>query len=117
MDKTFDFIEDIGSVMERLGGNGDLLVKLLGKFHGNYAKTRVELVGMLERGERDEAYRLVHSIKGVSANLGFGKLYGLAMALESRMKAGEYSPAAPETLAFLDEVDRIASRTSPTPSA
>lgn len=111
MDEMFEFIEDIATVMERLGGNRDLLVKLLGKFHGNYLDTRAELIGKLERGERDESYRLVHSIKGVSANLGFGKLYRLAISLETRMKAGEYFPTMPETSAFLDEVDFIVSRT------
>lgn len=110
MESTFDFIEDFATVMERLGGNRDLLVKLLGKFHANYAATRAELVGLLERGERDDAYRLVHSIKGVSANLGFGRLYRFAISLETRMKGGDYSPTLPETLAFLDEVDLIVSK-------
>jgi HPt (histidine-containing phosphotransfer) domain-containing protein len=113
MDSIYEFIEDSDSVMERLGGNRELLTKLLGKFHANYLNTRAELFDLLDRGEHDDAYRLVHSLKGVSANLGFGKLYRLSISLEGRMKGGEYDAKMPEVIAFVTEVELIVSETAP----
>jgi HPt (histidine-containing phosphotransfer) domain-containing protein len=107
MNKKFPFIEETDAVMERLGGSETLLAKLLMKFHDNYSGTRETLTGLLESGEYEEAYRIVHSIKGVSANLGISKLYRLAIELEQKMKAGDYGRLSGETQAFLDELEAV----------
>ena len=103
------FIEDLSGVMERLGGNEVLLKRLLGKFRDTYRDSRSRLNMLLEATEKDEAYRLVHSIKGVSANLGIGKLYRLAILLETRMKADEYRTMQIETEVFLTELESVIS--------
>lgn len=107
MDIKYPFIEDKDAVMERLGSNEALLGKLMTKFHDNYMNARTDLFDFLERGDREEAYRLVHSVKGVSANLGIGSLYRLSIALENRMKAGDYDDMMPELIAFLSELEAV----------
>lgn len=107
MKKNYAFVEDESAVMERLGGNEALLEKLMSKFYATYRNTRAELLSRLEENDNGEAHRIVHSIKGVSANLGIGKLYRLAIALESKMKAGEFDRITPDVLAFLLELDMV----------
>ena len=107
MIKNYAFMEDEKAVMERLGGNEALLGKLMSKFYVTYRNTRAELLARLEEKDYEEAHRIVHSIKGVSANLGIGKLYRQAIALESRMKAGEFDRITPDVLAFLLELDMV----------
>jgi FOG: HPt domain len=107
MKKNYAFMEDESAVMERLGGNEALLGKLMSKFYATYRDTRAELLVRLEKNDYEEAHRIVHSIKGVSANLGIGKLYRLAIALESKMKAGEFDRITPDVLAFLLELDMV----------
>jgi HPt (histidine-containing phosphotransfer) domain-containing protein len=107
MKEQYLFIEDLSGVMERLGGNEILLNRLLVKFRDTYRDSRPKLNLLLETTEKEEAYRLVHSIKGVSANLGIGKLYRLAILLESRMKADEYFSMQRETEVFLAELESV----------
>jgi HPt (histidine-containing phosphotransfer) domain-containing protein len=107
MKETYNFIEDLSGVMERLGGNEALLARLLVKFRDTYGDSRPRLKFLLDATEKEEAYRLVHSIKGVSANLGIGELYRCAISLESRMKADEYTVMKKETEVFLAELERI----------
>ncbi|HOC28119.1 MAG TPA: Hpt domain-containing protein [Treponemataceae bacterium] len=102
---AYPFIENLDEVLERLGGNEALLMKLLGKFGTAYRESGAELIRLLREGQREEAYRLVHSIKGVSSNLGIGALYRSAIELEQKMKSGAYDPLLPETVAFCAELD------------
>lgn len=107
MHTTWLFIDDMNEVMERLGGNEALLQRLLVKFHDTYENTAEILHSLLDRAEREEAYRLVHSIKGVSANLGIGKVYRSAIVLENCMKADRYLTMQAETEIFLAELDSV----------
>lgn len=107
MQKKYAFMEDEQAVMERLGGNEALLGKLMSKFYATYRNTRAELLSRLESKDYEEAHRIVHSIKGVSANLGIGNLYRLAISLESKMKEGEFDRITPDVLAFLLELDMV----------
>jgi len=107
MKDSYLFIEDMAGVMERLGGNEGLLRRLLTKFHDTYRDSRIKLFALLDTSDKEEAYRMVHSIKGVSANLGLARLSGLAAALEKRMKAGEFASMQKETEAFLTELETV----------
>lgn len=107
MNESFGFIDDYQGVMERLGGNTALLRKLLVKFRDSYRNTRLELGSMLRDGRYEEAHRLVHTIKGVSGNLGIGSVYQTAVSLDVHLKAGEYTGVENETNDFLDTLDSI----------
>ena len=107
MNAPYLFIEDMHEVLERLGGNEALLERLLVKFHDTYGNSTQNLHLLLESSDLEEAYRLVHSIKGVSANLGIGKVYRSAIVLENCMKAEKYSNMRTETDTFLAELETV----------
>jgi HPt (histidine-containing phosphotransfer) domain-containing protein len=107
MKERFSFLEDPNSVLERLGGNETMLTRLLVKFRETYRNTPERLKGLLASGEREEAWRLVHSIKGVSANLGIGSLYRDAIALEGRMKNGDFLSMQREMEGFCDGLETV----------
>lgn len=107
MKESYSFLEEPEGVLERLGGNEAMLARLLGKFLTTYRLASDQFRELLAAGEREEAWRLVHSIKGVSANLGIGPLYRSAIALETRMKNGEYLSMQAETDAFFRALDAV----------
>lgn len=110
MEKSYCFIEDLDTVLARMGGSEALLDRLLVKFRDSYCGFRPQLLRRLasaNAAERDEAYRMVHSMKGVSANLGIAALNRRAASLENRMKEGVYDAAAPELVSFLAELDTV----------
>lgn len=93
--------------MERLGGNTALLDTLLGKFISHYGAVRTDLETLCAEHRLGEAHRLIHSIKGVSANLGFAEVYRNAAALDLKIKEGSFDPDWDETKLFLDSMDSI----------
>jgi HPt (histidine-containing phosphotransfer) domain-containing protein len=82
-------IDDRDAVLRRLGGSEALLERLLAKFKDSYAESGILLNSLLLEGNAEEAHRLVHSIKGVSANLGMGDLCRACLELEGAMSRGE----------------------------
>lgn len=110
MEKKYGFIEDADDVLERLGGNPALLDRLLVKFRDSYRNFRADLLPQFTSkaaGDREEAYRMVHSMKGVSSNLGITRLWRRAIALEAKMKEGVYDDTGPELVSFLAELDAV----------
>ncbi len=81
------FIEEYDVVLHRLGGSELLLERLLAKFLDSYRDATGQLGALLSEGRREEAYRLVHSIKGVSSNLGLAGIYRASTDLELALKA------------------------------
>ncbi len=107
MKECYSFLEEPSVVLERLGGNEAMLDRLLGKFHDTYRLAGDQFRTLLASGEREEAWRLIHSIKGVSANLGIGTLYRRAISLETKMKNGEYLSMQQETDSFFLDLDAV----------
>lgn len=107
MIESYPFMEDPAAVLDRLGGNEAFLHRLLGKFLVSYRDTRAELTRLLHEGQYGEAYRLVHSVKGVSSNLGMGNLYRLSVSLEVLLKESIVGPGTPELALFLAELDSV----------
>ncbi len=79
---------DTTAVMRRLGGDVAFYRRLLASFARDYAGLAERIDELLARGERDAARRLVHSFRGVAANLGATALAGAAAALEDALAAG-----------------------------
>jgi len=75
---------DVQDALNRIGGSMDLYKKLLNQFMtGNYIDP---LEDSLKAGELQEASHLVHTLKGVSANLSLVKLAEDARTLEADVK-------------------------------
>lgn len=98
-------IEPLEEVLGRLGGNEAILIKLLQKFYGLYNNSRKDLLILLQNKNKEEAHRLVHTIKGVAGNLSIKKVYESALALDLRMKEGFYEETSIEAINFCQNLD------------
>ena len=81
-----------------------LLRKLLVSFRRENLGVAKELRGALAAGDLELARRIVHTVKGVSGNLGATGLSGAALALESAMHDGGEAPG-PALEAFEARLD------------
>ncbi|WP_334018808.1 Hpt domain-containing protein [Alteromonas sp. S015] len=95
---------DIDFGMSQLSGNKKLLFTLLGKFTDEYRSLDTDLQAQVAKGDFNEAYSLVHTLKGVTGNLGLFALYNASKPVESGFRnekrvADEY----PAFIAVLDE--------------
>lgn len=70
------------------------------------------LTDALERGDDEEAFKAVHTLKGVAANLSYGRLYEAAVAVTEELRGGknpdkarEYMPKLTKEYEFV--IDRI----------
>jgi len=77
---------DLEDALRRIGGNMNLYKRLLGRFvDGNHTET---LESALLRGDMEEASHLVHTLKGVSANLSLIAIRAASIDLEKAIKDG-----------------------------
>ena len=73
---------DVADGLNRVAGNMRLYRSLLGQFVEQQADTVAAVRASLAREDSDSAERLMHTLKGVSGNLGAKVLSGLAADLE-----------------------------------
>ncbi|MCL2366218.1 MAG: Hpt domain-containing protein [Oscillospiraceae bacterium] len=74
---------DVQDALKRIGGNVDLYKRLLGRFvDGDQLK---QLEAALDSGNKEDASRLAHTIKGVAANLSLVKLREVSADLEQNI--------------------------------
>ncbi|MBF0317313.1 MAG: response regulator [Nitrospirae bacterium] len=78
---------DIKTGLERLGGNTALYVELLMEFRDKYRDSGRAVCDKLDNKDYDAAYRLLHTLAGVSGNLGANELYHACRHLEKTSKA------------------------------
>ena len=81
--------------INRLGGNVKSYVNLLKKFADNQAGATDRIIDAIEDGDREQAVRLAHTLKGVSGNIGAGKLQALALNLETLLETDSGEDAKP----------------------
>jgi polar amino acid transport system substrate-binding protein len=77
---------DLDEGLKRLQGNQKLYRKLLVNFAGSYANATDDIRRALASSDYEQAHQLVHSIKGVAANLAAAGLLGTAVELEKLVK-------------------------------
>lgn len=78
---------DPKEAMERFMNNRALLEKFLGKFLED--PTCSALCEAMERGDSAEAFRCVHTIKGVAGNLALHGLYDAACRLTETLRGAQ----------------------------
>ena len=83
--RNFDYADGL----ERLNGNKKLYEEILVKFAHNNRDLIEKIKKSLEDNEIELAKRELHSLKGVSANLGSKKIQALSLSLENRLKNNE----------------------------
>jgi len=96
---------NVTDALKRIGGSMDLYKRLLKSFTGGDHIDPIEEA--LSTGAMEEASRLIHTLKGVAANLSLVKLSSLAGELDHKVKNGvEHS----ETFAELKHAYLITSQ-------
>jgi CheY-like chemotaxis protein/HPt (histidine-containing phosphotransfer) domain-containing protein len=100
---------DLSAGMQRLQGNVRLYKKLLRDFAANYATTPVEIKTALDSDDMNQAHHLVHSLKGVSANLAATDLQAAAIEMENLVKPGKQKqpPSAELLNSTLTELEGV----------
>ena len=78
---------DLEFGLTQLSGNRELLVKLLGKFQAEYTDADNKFSTLINSGDHTEAKNMIHTIKGVSGNLGMNALHLLCKQLEQSILA------------------------------
>ncbi|MFH1660597.1 MAG: PAS domain-containing protein [Pseudomonadota bacterium] len=91
-------LADISGLDSRFGlqsvrGRMDSYLRLLAKFSENHSDDFVRIRNNLAASNRDEARRLAHSLKGVSATLGAVLINKTSVALETAIKEGRDATA------------------------
>lgn len=90
-----DFYMEVGTdaktVLARLGGNELLIRKLLGKFEDD--RSFKELTEALKAEDVQTAFRMAHTLKGVSANLGLDRLFAKASDMTELLRAEDIDAA------------------------
>jgi HPt (histidine-containing phosphotransfer) domain-containing protein len=80
--------------LERLGGDRDFLLELLGDLVEVAGSEISQLREALESGDEQVAIRSAHSIKGAAANLSAVRLSGRAREVEMTCRDGRMDEAA-----------------------
>ena len=95
---------DIDFGMSQLSGNKKLLFTLLGKFTDEYRSLDADLQAYVAKGDFNEAYSLVHTLKGVTGNLGLFALHNASKPIESSFRNDQrVAEQYPAFIAVLDE--------------
>lgn len=80
---------EITQALHRMDNNQALLARLLCSFAEEHDGTLTQLDALLQAGKNTEAATLLHTLKGVAANLGASVLANAAKQLEQEIKSGE----------------------------
>ena len=78
---------DVAAGLARIGGNRQLLLRLLLKFAVNQAQALADIREALQQGDRERLLRLVHTLKGVAGTAAASSLAEAASALEMALLA------------------------------
>lgn len=79
---------DVPAALDRLAGNGELLIDLLRKFAIEFSDAQSTLAKLIKEGDIQASAAFAHRIKGAAANLGAMELYRASEVLEQALKAG-----------------------------
>ncbi|GAC13436.1 Hpt domain-containing protein [Aliiglaciecola lipolytica] len=82
MDKREQII-DLDFAMSQLSGNKSLLIKLLVKFNDQYKDLAKQLTEYTENSDFKSYKEVIHTVKGVTGNLGLNALHFAAKDLET----------------------------------
>uniref|UniRef100_UPI004055C54D Hpt domain-containing protein n=1 Tax=Candidatus Electronema sp. TaxID=2698783 RepID=UPI004055C54D len=104
------------AALERLGGNQRVYLNVLRSFAKDQRETARDVRRLLTSGERKEAERLAHSLKGMAGAVGAEALQETARQLETAIREGlPPEPLLGETEKQLDKVVMLLLRNLPPP--
>ncbi|MDT0593896.1 Hpt domain-containing protein [Glaciecola petra] len=77
---------DVPFALSQLGGNSDLLQRMLQKFKNEFASVPSDVRSLLDAENIKDAKLKVHTTKGLSGNLGLIALYDCAKIFDQQLK-------------------------------
>jgi CheY-like chemotaxis protein/HPt (histidine-containing phosphotransfer) domain-containing protein len=83
---------DQNALLDKLGNNSELMIKMLLTFRQDNPKTIQEIAANLKAGEIDSAETILHSLKGVVGFLCADELYEASQKLDFQLKNHHYDP-------------------------
>jgi len=86
---------DVATALNRVMGNGALLRKIMVDFRDGNRDAVRQIRQAVERHDLGRARRLVHTIKGLSGNLGAEAVFATAKELEAVLREGDCRGVAP----------------------
>jgi len=89
---TSESILDLKFGLSQLSGNKTLLLTLLNKFSDEYRSLDDDLQAFMRNEQFDNAYSLIHTLKGVTGNLGLFALHQRSKAIESFVREEQTLP-------------------------
>ena len=98
---------DVALGLRQCAGNQTLYRSLLQKFQAMLAATLAQARRALADGQTDTAERLLHTLKGVAANVGAGPCSLLCAALEQALGSAPQSADWPVSPALLTQFNRL----------
>jgi PAS domain S-box-containing protein len=97
---------DFRAAVDRLGGDVGLYLKLVPTFRKGVQDLSDRLAPLMERGEREEARRLMHTLRGLAGTLGAEGIVQTAAAAEAGLKL----EAGPEDASMIAAVHAAVER-------
>lgn len=94
IDELANYGCDTGGAMERLMNSVALYTKFLGKFLDD--KSFSEVKPFIDSEDYEAALKSVHTLKGVSGNLGLTPIYDISADMVNKFRAGEPEQAVAE---------------------
>ncbi len=92
-----EFYEKIGvdptNVLQRFGGSEAMLGKFVKKFLAD--GTFVQLTEAMEKKDWENVFRAAHTLKGLSGNFDFLKVYDLSAKIVERYRANDFDAIPP----------------------
>ncbi len=112
--KTTNSPLDMDTGVKRVGGNEVLYKKLLNDFSKEYSSVANELEKLISQGDERYCQKIIHSLKGVSGNIGAMDLYNAVVEFEGAIKQQDSNDLNSTFTLFKDrlksvikEIDRI----------
>ncbi|ACS81352.1 multi-sensor hybrid histidine kinase [Maridesulfovibrio salexigens DSM 2638] len=98
---------DCAKGLRNIGGNKESYLKVLQGFKDRYGDFQEELKAALADSGPEQALIKIHSLKGISGNIGAVKLYEFCRLLEGDLRDTDRSGYEDDLLLFVSELDLV----------
>ncbi|HIJ80875.1 MAG TPA: response regulator [Desulfuromonadales bacterium] len=105
---------DRAELIERLGGNADLIPRFTAMFVGSVDETMKQLVSAVAARDAEDVHRQAHTIKGAAANIGAHRIREYATRVDEMAKANDLREVDPAMAQLVAECERFRSEVQPT---
>lgn len=100
---------DLHTALEYVGGYWHIFKGLQKKFISEYKNYDKALVKTFRKGNTDETHKMIHSLKGISMNLGAVELFNASILAEENLYRKSDNPLSDYLKVFSKTYDEIKS--------